>query len=160
MRCLPFGNETFDYVFEHHSMCHLGKRDSLRAIGEMHRVLRKGGLCFLGVFSMDCWPKSLFGEESEPGEYWGCDRRGEPIMHSMFSDEEAARLVAGWEIILHEKLARYLLESAEETTSEEWMHLHSEALGTYTREDWQSRYEQRALAFQSVYTYYTLKAPP
>ena len=63
MRCLPFDDETFDYIYEHYSMRHLSKQDTAGAVGEMFRVLRKGGLCFLGVVSMDSWPRSLYGEE-------------------------------------------------------------------------------------------------
>ena len=72
MREIPFEDETFDYVYEHYAMCHLSKKDTARAIDEMHRVLRKHeGLCFLGVISMDCQPKAGFGEEQAPGEFWG-----------------------------------------------------------------------------------------
>ena len=53
MRQIPFKDETFDYVYEHYSMCHLSKRDTARAVGEMYRLLKPGGLCFLGVKSAD-----------------------------------------------------------------------------------------------------------
>ena len=159
MRCLPFDDESFDYVYEHYSMCHLSKEDTARAIGEMYRVLRKGGLCFLGVISMDSWPKSAYGEEREPGEFWMFEHGDELTRHSLFSDEEAARLVAGWEIRLHEKQVRFLRRMAEEKTLEEWMDLYSEALDGTSREAWQARYDQRALAFRYVHTYYTLRKP-
>jgi ubiquinone/menaquinone biosynthesis C-methylase UbiE len=32
-------------------MCHLSKADTARAVSEMHRVLKPGGLGFLGVIS-------------------------------------------------------------------------------------------------------------
>ena len=60
--------------------------------------------------------------------------------HSVLSGSAAARL-------------------AEEKTLEEWMDLHSEASGTYARAAWQARYDQRAVAFQYVHTYYTLRKP-
>jgi len=75
MRHIPFEDETFDYVYEHYSLCHLSKQDTAQAIGEMYRVLKRQGLCFLDVISADCWPKSRFGQEKEPGEYWGEGRR-------------------------------------------------------------------------------------
>lgn len=36
---MPFEAETFDYVYEHYSMCHLSKKDTALAIDEMYRVL-------------------------------------------------------------------------------------------------------------------------
>jgi len=47
MRCLPFEENSFDYVYEHYSMCHLSKQDTALAISEMYRVLKSQGLCFL-----------------------------------------------------------------------------------------------------------------
>ena len=63
MRQLSFEEGAFDYVYEHYSMCHLSKQDTSLAVSEMYRVLKQGGLCFLGVISADTWPKSLFGQE-------------------------------------------------------------------------------------------------
>lgn len=48
MMSMPFEDESFDYVYEHYSMCHLNKKETQKAIDEMHRVLKKGGMCFLG----------------------------------------------------------------------------------------------------------------
>jgi ubiquinone/menaquinone biosynthesis C-methylase UbiE len=159
MRCLPFRDETFDYVYEHYSMCHLSKRDTTRAIREMQRVLKKGGLCFLGVIGRDSWPTSSFGEEREPGEFWMREEGEEPTRHSLFADGEAERLVAGWEIIRQEKHVRYLRAVAEETSLDDWMALHGEARSASAREDWRARYDQRAQAFHYVHMYYTLRKP-
>ena len=88
---IPFADESFDCVYEHYSMCHLSKGDTEKAIREMNRVTRRKGLCFLGVISMDSWPKSLYGEERDPGEYWAGEG-AEGDRHSMFTDQEADRL--------------------------------------------------------------------
>ncbi len=69
MRWIPFEEGAFDYIYEHYSMCHLSKQDTDLAVSEMYRVLKRGGVCFLGVISADTWPKSLFGQEEQPGEY-------------------------------------------------------------------------------------------
>jgi SAM-dependent methyltransferase len=156
MRCIPFENETFDYVYEHYSMCHLSKRDTALAVGEMYRVLKPGGLCFLGVISTDTWPKSFLGEERSPGEYWG-DEGGELASHSVFSDEEADALVSGWEVVSKEKRVRYLRELAEQQSLEAWMALHEEALEITSPEDWRERYAARANAYQYAHLYYILK---
>jgi ubiquinone/menaquinone biosynthesis C-methylase UbiE len=127
MRCMPFRDQSFDYVYEHYSMCHLSKRDTAQAVGEMRRVLRPGGLCFLGVISADTWPRSLFGEKRAPGEYWGEEGGEEEVRHSLFTDEEGERLVGGWEVVAKKKHVRYLREMAEELSPEAWLALRVEA---------------------------------
>lgn len=106
MRQIPFEDDTFNYVFEHYTMCHLNKRDTARAITEMRRVLKKQGLCFLGVISMDSWPKASFGREQAPGEYWGQEGAGETV-HSLFTDKEIKSLLSGWEVLSREKRIQY-----------------------------------------------------
>ncbi len=157
MRQIPFEDETFDYVYEHYSMCHLSKKDTGVAIGEMYRVLKRGGLCFLGVISMDSWPKANFGEEKDPGEFWGEEHGDALTVHSLFTDDEADQLVSAWEIVNKEKRAIYTRRSAETTSLKEWMDLYQEAPSHYSRQDWEQRYAQRANEFQYAHLYYFLK---
>lgn len=159
MRQLLFEDESFDCVYEHQSMCHLTKKDTVLAIQEMYRVLKKGGLCFLGVISMDSWPKSLFGQEQEPGEFWSHEHGDEPTVHSMFTDDEADQLVSAWEIVNKEKQVRYLRHSAERTSLEEWMNLYKGARGSHSKQAWKAKYAQRANEFQYAHLYYFLKKP-
>jgi SAM-dependent methyltransferase len=156
MRRIPFEDETFDYVYEHYSMCHLGKRDTALAVSEMYRVLKRQGLCFLGVISADSWPKSWFGQEREPGEYWG-EEGGEPTLHSVFSDEEVDELVSAWEVVSKEKRVTYLGGLADETSLEAWMELYGEAGDRYSQEAWRARYGSRASAFQYAHLYFILR---
>jgi ubiquinone/menaquinone biosynthesis C-methylase UbiE len=156
MRQIPFEDETFDYVYEHYSMCHLSKQDTAQAVGEMHRVLKEGGLCFLGVISTNTWPKSYFGKEKQPGEYWG-EEGGELTLHSMFTDEEANELVSAWEIISKYKRSMYLREVAEEMSLEAWMGLYEEAEDKTSREGWQERYTGRTNAVQYTHLYFFLR---
>ena len=157
MRHIPFEDEEFDYVYEHFSMCHLNKVDSAAAILEMRRVLKPRGLCFLGVISTDSWPRSLFGEEREPGEYWGEEDGNQNVLHSMFKDEEADELVAGWEVLIKDKQVRYLREAAAQTSLEEWMKLLPEAEMKYPEEAWREKYAHRTNAYQYAHLYYLLK---
>jgi ubiquinone/menaquinone biosynthesis C-methylase UbiE len=159
MRRIPFEDETFDYVYEHYSMCHLSKRDTALAVSEMYRVLKREGLCFLGAISADTWPKSLFGQEKEPGEYWAEEDGEELTLHSMFTDQEANALVSAWEIVSMQKQIRYLREAAGEMALEAWMELHEEAEDRCSQEDWRARYESRRDAFQYAHLYYFLKKP-
>ncbi len=95
MRALPFEDESFDALYEHFSMCHLSKADTAAALSEMRRVLKPRGLAFVGVISTGTWPQSLFGEERAPGEFYGEEGGLQNVLHSMFTDEEAQRLVQG-----------------------------------------------------------------
>ena len=157
MRSLPFEIESFDYVYEHYAMCHLNKTDTAVAVREMQRVLKPGGYCFLGVISTDCWPRSFFGEEREPGEYWGEEGGEQNVLHSMFTDREADGLVANWEIVVKEKQVRYLREAAAQMSIKEWIDLYGEAEQRCSAETWREQYLQRADKFQYVHLYYCLK---
>jgi SAM-dependent methyltransferase len=152
MRALTFEDESFDYVYEHYSMCHLNKVDTAVAVGEMQRVLKPGGVAFWGVMSMECWPKSFFGEEKLPGEFW-VEEYGELTRHSMFTDTEADALVVGWEIYSREKQVSYLRDAALETSLEDWMALRD----GQDEEIWRARYDDRANDFVYVHLYYMLQ---
>jgi len=158
MRQIPFEDESFDYVYEHYSMCHLSKRDTAQAVSEMYRVLRRGGLCLLGVISLDSWPKAFFGEEREPGEYWMEEGGHGLTRHSMFTDAEADELVSAWEILSKEKHATYLREAAGGTSLEGWMELYQEGDGC-TPEEWRAMYGDRRNAFQYAHLFYILRKP-
>jgi len=159
MRQIPFPDETFDCVYEHYSMCHLSKADTALAVREMYRVLKLGGLCLLGVISTASWPKSLFGEEKEPGEFWGEEGGNPNVLHSMFDDQAADGLVSAWEILIKERQVRYLREAAAETSLDAWMDLLGEAQDECSRETWQASYPDRANAFQYAHTFYYLRKP-
>jgi len=156
MRSMPFEDASFDYVFEHYSMCHLTKADTQCAIDEMRRVLKPGGSAFLGVISIDSWPKAWFGTEESPGEFWG-DEDGERTLHSMFTDSKADALVARWEIVSKEKRARYLREAAEKLSGEEWTELRGEDDAAPTEAEWRTKYSQRTNACRYTHLYYYLR---
>jgi len=157
MRCIPFEDEAFDYVYEHYSLCHLCKRDTVLAVSEMYRVVKRRGLCFLGVISADSWPKSLFGQERKPDEYWGEECGNEPVLHSMFTDEEADELISAWEVVSKEKRVNYLREEAEKVSLEAWMALYKEAGDRCSWEAWRARYARRANDFQYTHLYFFLR---
>jgi len=156
MRSLPFGDVFFDYVYEHYSMCHLNKADTAQAIAEMHRVLKPGGIAFLGVVSQDCWPLSSYGEEREPGERWMTED-GKLVCHSLFTDREADALVSGWDVAWKERITLHV--GGESVTQEEWMDLHEEAPRPCTREEWDQHYPDRQNFYRYVHLYYFLNKP-
>jgi len=159
MRHIPFESESFDYVYEHYSMCHLSKQDTTRAVNEMFRVLRKGGLCFMGVIADDSWPKSSFGLEKNPGEYWMGAGDEEPSLHSLFTDQETDELVLDWEIISSEKRVKYIRDDAAELSMEKWMELYPEADDKYSKDEWRSQHKNRANKVIYAHRYFILRKP-
>lgn len=156
MRGIPFADDTFDYVYEHFSMCHLSKADTAIAIDEMRRVLKPGGLAFLGVISLDCWPLSFYGEERLPGERW-MDEDGKETRHSLFSDLEANALVASWNIEGKEKSV--IQVGGASLSKEEWNALRPEAPEPSSLDAWMARYPERTDLCQYVHTYFYLAKP-
>ena len=154
MRQIPFGDCFFDHVYEHFSMCHLGKRDTAVTIGEMQRVLKPGGLCLLGMVSADSWPYVSFGEEREPGEFWSEEGDGQERVHSLFADGEADALVAGWDLLRKEKRIVTLHHLADRSSMEEWVELRPAG---WTESSWRREYARRAVHFRYVHLTYWLK---
>jgi ubiquinone/menaquinone biosynthesis C-methylase UbiE len=157
MRQIPFEDESFDCVYEHYSMCHLSKQETAKAINEMYRVTKKQGLCFLGVISMDSWPKSIFGVEQEPGEFW--NEEGNDKSHSLFTNQEADQLVSDWEVLKKEKNVIYLHDQAERTSLDTWMEMYAGMETEYTEDIWRDRYDQRKNQFNYSHIYYFLRKP-
>lgn len=118
MRQMPFEDADFDFVYEQFAMCHMRKQDTAQSIREMRRVLKPGGLSFLGFISTDCDPKDSFGVEQAPGEFYG-DEGGKMTLHSMFSDEEVETLLAGWEVLSKQKQITY-----DSTDGSQYVHLY------------------------------------
>jgi ubiquinone/menaquinone biosynthesis C-methylase UbiE len=140
-------------------MCHLSKTDTARAVKEMRRVLKPGGLGFLGVISTDTWPKSILGEEEGPGEYRGPEGERDRVLHSLFTDREADQLVKDWETLWKSKQISYLHQAADELTRDEWQELFSESGGGLTESEWEKLYGSRRDCFQYVHLYFCLRKP-
>jgi len=157
MRQIPYEDGTFDYVYEHFSMCHLSKADTAMAIEEMQRVLKPGGLAFLGVISQDCWPLSFYGEERLPGERWMVEG-GDERRHSLFSDAEANALVSSWNIKSKERSVFHV--GGAGLSKDEWKALHLEAPEPCSLDEWMARYPERIDRCRYVHTYFYLEKPP
>ena len=157
MRQIPFDDESFDCVYEHYSMCHLSKNDTKKAISEMRRVTIKNGFAFLGLISMDSWPKSLFGNEQKYGADESKKGKNDSGFHCLLTDEDADELVAEWEIVSKEKHTKYLRETANSTSLDTWMQLYNEEKNKYTRESWHQLYHTRLSRFNYTHIFYFLK---
>ena len=102
MRNLPFEDNYFDMVFSYNASIHLTKADTKKAVKEMFRVLKKGGLlCINLLWSKDVHPS--MGEEKESGEFWNMEHGAETV-HSFFTEEEADSLIKDAKILLKDKI--------------------------------------------------------
>jgi len=110
IRSISFESNYFGYVYSWNTIFHMNKIDIKKAIHEMIRVLKPGGLCFVNFLSVD----SEFygeGEEQNPGEFLQIEG-DEKVMHTFFTDEESDGFFGNLEIeilfkekrILHKKL--------------------------------------------------------
>jgi len=67
IRSLPFEDQFFDLVIDASTLDHLHPRDTQKALGEYHRVLKDGGLCLLFVW---CTNNPKYAQEYEPHNTW------------------------------------------------------------------------------------------
>jgi len=118
MRLISFDSNYFGHVYSWNTIFHMNKIDIKKAINEMIRVLKPGGLCFVNFLSVD----SEFygeGEEQNPGEFLQFEG-DEKIMHTFFTDEESDSFFENLEIeilykekrILHKKLEERIMKDS------------------------------------------------
>lgn len=98
MTSLPYKDEFFDgvlcnFVIQHGALAHAKK-----AIAEMHRVLRIGGMLYLTVPSTD-HPEYATGKEIEPNTKINIDAIDGDIPHHYFTESEMTDLFGEYEII-------------------------------------------------------------
>ncbi len=87
MRELPFPDQTISYAYSYNSIFHLSKTDIGKAVNEMKRVLKPGGLCFINFLSTHDFGYGE-GEKVGDGEY--SQKEGEKtVWHSFFNEDEA-----------------------------------------------------------------------
>jgi ubiquinone/menaquinone biosynthesis C-methylase UbiE len=101
MREIPFDDSSFSFVFSQNSICHLTKKDIMKSIQEMGRVLRPGGYLLVDFMSTESsyYGSPSLGEEVGSGEYQYTDDDGEIVLHSFHSDNEPGKYFSEFEII-------------------------------------------------------------
>ncbi len=101
MRAIPYNDASFSYVYSQNSICHLTKKDAMKAIGEMVRVLKPGGYLLVDFMSTESsyYGSSSLGEEISSGEYQYVDKDGDTILHSFHDDGEPDRYFKGIKIV-------------------------------------------------------------
>jgi SAM-dependent methyltransferase len=158
MRELPYDNASFDYVYEHFSICHLSPTGTAQALAEMRRVLKPSGLAFFGFLSADSWPLSEYGVERSPSVYC-MEEDGEKSCHTILDDRQTDALVADWEILRKDKTARVDQEHGAAVTPDEWQALHAEARVPCSEAEWMAQYSERRNRFTDAYAYYCVRKP-
>jgi ubiquinone/menaquinone biosynthesis C-methylase UbiE len=101
MREIPFDDSSFSFVFSQNSICHLTKKDTMKAIREMSRVLNPGGYLLVDFMSTDSsyYGSPSLGEEVGPGEYQYIDDDGDQVLHCFHDDNEPDSYFGGLKII-------------------------------------------------------------
>jgi len=85
------------FIYSYNSICHMTKRDVGVTMGEIRRVLRPRGLCFVNFLSVH---DGRYGQGPRlgPGEY-AFDEGGEQGLHCFFQEGEPDPFFAGFEVL-------------------------------------------------------------
>jgi SAM-dependent methyltransferase len=86
MRSIDFESNFFGFVYSWHTIFHMSKEDCQKAVNEMIRVLKPGGICFVNFLSVDAEYYGE-GEEKDPGEFVQ-NEHGIKVKHTFFKDQE------------------------------------------------------------------------
>ncbi|MCK4258007.1 MAG: class I SAM-dependent methyltransferase [Halanaerobiales bacterium] len=100
MRTLPFEDNSISFIFSYNTIFHLSKVDIAKAISEIKRVLRPGGLCFVNFLSTNDF-RYGDGEKVGEGEYLHIEG-GCPALHTYYEVDEAEFLFDDMEILFKE----------------------------------------------------------
>ncbi len=156
MRSIPFADNTFDCLYEYHSMGHISKHDTDTAIREMYRVLKPGGFCFLGFMMNDTWP--ILGKDNGNGEY-ALVEGGEHVVHSVYKDGEPDAYFGNWDIVLKEKLLRWYTGWSQTLSLEEWKKMFADSRSAHTAVEVAQMFEERVEKGNYTHTFYTVQKP-
>lgn len=100
MRELHIADKSISYVFSYNAIFHMKKNDISKSIGEMKRVLKPGGLCFVNFLTVNDFGYGE-GEELGKGEY--LQREGEDkVIHTYYEIHEGDAHFDDMEIIFKE----------------------------------------------------------
>jgi ubiquinone/menaquinone biosynthesis C-methylase UbiE len=104
MKELPYEDNSISFIYSYNSIFHMSKKEILKAIIEIRRVLSVGGLTFINFASVHD-QRSCVGKYVGEGEYLQMER-GEEVLHSFFDDNEAEKYFQGFDILYKENRVR------------------------------------------------------
>jgi ubiquinone/menaquinone biosynthesis C-methylase UbiE len=97
MRQLPYSDASMSFIYSYNSICHMTKTDVGVTMGEIRRVLRPRGLCFVNFLSVHDGRHGQ-GPKLGPGEY-AYEEEGERGLHSFFEEGEPDPFFTGFEVL-------------------------------------------------------------
>lgn len=100
MTALAFEDGCFDFVYSYNSIFHMKKVDIEKAIGELKRVLKPGGLMFVNFLSTDDF---RCGAGPDLGNHQYEQMDDEPVIHSYFGHNEADPYFEEMETLIKEQ---------------------------------------------------------
>jgi len=156
MRALPFEDGSFDYVYEFYSLCHLSRADMPVAIGEMMRVLKPGGVCYLGFMGKSSWP--VFGREMGKGELV-IEEGGHPVLHSVYEEGEPDAYFKPWIIVQKHVSVQRNLTQWRDMSLEEWMDALPESERELEERAWRDAYADRLSRVNYTHEFYYVLKP-
>jgi ubiquinone/menaquinone biosynthesis C-methylase UbiE len=113
MRKIPFEDESMSFLFSYNTIFHLPKQDIRTAMGEIERVLKPEGLCFVNFLSVN---SESFGQGEQLGEgEYREEHDGMEFIHSYFEDEEPDTYFHKFTVLHKEKRIREQLMGGDWT---------------------------------------------
>jgi len=109
IRNLPYEDQSFSFVFSHHTIFHMSKDDIRKTLQEMERVLVPEGLLFVNVRSVDSRDCGG-GKEIAPGEFLRKNGSREAV-YSFHKDNELDSLLDNFDIIFKRKWTILIAEN-------------------------------------------------
>jgi ubiquinone/menaquinone biosynthesis C-methylase UbiE len=97
MRHIPFPDQSFSFVYSYNAIFFMTKAGIARAMGEILRVLKPGGLCFVNFLSVDDPDWSPFCDTAPAKRLLQSER------FAHHEDDEADRYFAGCRLLWKEK---------------------------------------------------------
>lgn len=100
IRNMPFENESISYIYSYNTIFHMKKEDITKAVDEIKRVLRPGGICFINFLSINDDDFEQ-GEKVGEGEFLQ-DEGDEKIIHTYYDIDEGEKHFKDMKILFKE----------------------------------------------------------
>jgi ubiquinone/menaquinone biosynthesis C-methylase UbiE len=97
MRRLPYETESFGFAYSYNTIFHMNKEDIGIAINEMFRVVKKNGLIYVNLLSIDESSYGI-GKEISPGIFM-VEEGEEQIAHTYFTYDEGDSYFSNFEVL-------------------------------------------------------------
>jgi ubiquinone/menaquinone biosynthesis C-methylase UbiE len=97
MRSIPFASESFSFVYSFNAIFFMTKAGIATAMGEIERVLKPGGLCYVNFMSVDDPDRRPFCQTAYARRLFGSER------WAAHEDNEADAYFTNFQILRKEK---------------------------------------------------------